>query len=308
MVGVTAFGGRVEDALPSETLTTVTGKAASGQLTTDFTEHLDLKVVSKGGAVTRRHETVFFDSEKDALTKEFEQSPNYVSLNGVWDFRYYGSVQEMLAAQEPSQSTAAQNAPSTINVPGNWEVQGFGTAVYVNIPYEFCPRNPQPPRLPDMIPTGVYSRTITPEFGEGEKCYLNLCGVKGGAYVFVDEQFVGYGEDSKDLVRYDITPFVRSGKEAVLRLVVTRWCTGSYLECQDFWRISGIERDVYLSRERPRFRMILTGMWLPRWPMTSARETSGLPSTPQIRSMSDGGCWIRAGRRWPLRRPNPSWA
>ncbi len=56
---------------------------------------------------------------------------------------------------------------------------------------------------------------------EGEKCYLNLCGVKGGAYVFVDEQFVGYSEDSKDLVRYDITPFVRSGKEAVLRLVVT---------------------------------------------------------------------------------------
>ena len=113
MVGVTAFGGRVEDALPSETLTTVTGKAASGRLTTDFTEHLDLKVVSKGGAVTRRHETVFFDSEKDALTKELEQSPNYVSLNGVWDFRYYGSVQEMLAAsraaskaaQEPSQST-----------------------------------------------------------------------------------------------------------------------------------------------------------------------------------------------------------
>ncbi len=55
MVGVTAFGGRVEDALPSETMTTVTGKAASGRLTTDFTEHLDLKVVSKGGAVTRRH-------------------------------------------------------------------------------------------------------------------------------------------------------------------------------------------------------------------------------------------------------------
>ena len=208
---------------------------------TDFTEHLDQKVVTEGNAVTRRHETVFFNSAKDALSKEIEASANYSSLNGVWDFRYYDSVQDMLA--DP------HKAPSTIKVPGNWEVQGFGTAIYVNHPYEFCPRNPQPPQLPDKIPTGVYSRKFTPEFGVGEKCYLNLCGVKGGAYVFVNETFVGYSEDSKDLVRYDITPYVGSGKEADLRMVVTRWSTGSYLECQDFWRISGIERDVYLSRE-----------------------------------------------------------
>lgn len=208
---------------------------------TDFTEHLDQKVVTEGNAVTRRHETVFFNSAKDALSKEIEASPNYSSLNGAWDFRYYDSVQDMLA--DP------HKAPSTIKVPGNWEVQGFGTAIYVNHPYEFCPRNPQPPQLPDKIPTGVYSRKFTPEFGAGEKCYLNLCGVKGGAYVFVNEKFVGYSEDSKDLVRYDITPYVESGKEADLRMVVTRWSTGSYLECQDFWRISGIEHDVYLSRE-----------------------------------------------------------
>ena len=104
---------------------------------TDFTEHLDQKVVSKGGAVTRRHETVFFDSAKDAVSKDMEQSPNYSSLNGVWDFRYYDSVQDMLADPD--------KAPTSIKVPGNWEVQGFGTAVYVNHPYEFRPRNPQPP-------------------------------------------------------------------------------------------------------------------------------------------------------------------
>ena len=215
--------------------------AYAGVLTTDFTEHLDQKVVTEGSAVTRRHETVFFDTAKDALAEEIEASTNYTSLNGVWNFRYYDSVQDMLA--DPGK------APSTIKVPGNWEVQGFGTAIYVNHPYEFCPKNPQPPRLPDRIPTGVYSRTITPVFGAGEKCYLNLCGVKGGAYVFVNDKFVGYSEDSKDLVRYDITPYVESGKETDLRLVVTRWSTGSYLECQDFWRISGIERDVYLARE-----------------------------------------------------------
>lgn len=206
-----------------------------------FTEHLDQKIVSEGKAVTQRHETVFFDSESDALSKEIEQSPNYTSLNGVWDFRYYDSVQEMLS--DPGK------APSSIKVPGNWEVQGFGTAIYVNHPYEFCPRNPRPPHLPDRIPTGVYSRKFTPEFGKDENCYLNLCGVKGGAYLFVNDRFVGYSEDSKDLVRHNITPYLESGKEADLRLVVTRWNTGSYLECQDFWRISGIERDVYLSKE-----------------------------------------------------------
>lgn len=208
---------------------------------TDFTEHLDQKVITEENAVTRRHETIFFNTVKDALSKEIEASPNYSSLNGVWDFRYYDSVQDMLADPD--------KAPSSIKVPGNWEVQGFGTAIYVNHPYEFCPRNPQPPQLPDKIPTGVYSRKFTPEFGAGEKCYLNLCGVKGGVYLFINDNYVGYSEDSKDLVRYDVTPYVESGREADLRMVVTRWSTGSYLECQDFWRISGIERDVYLSRE-----------------------------------------------------------
>ena len=207
----------------------------------DFTLHLDQKTVSAGNAVTRRHETVFFDTAADALSREFEQSTNYTSLNGIWDFRYYDSVQDML--KDPDK------APSEIKVPGNWELQGFGTAIYVNHPFEFCPKNPRPPQLPDAIPTGVYSRKFTPQFGAGEKCYLNLCGVKSGAYVFVNDKFVGYSEDSKSLVRYDITPYVEAGKQADLRLAVTRWSTGSYLECQDFWRISGIERDVYLSRE-----------------------------------------------------------
>ena len=236
LTGQTAFSRR-----PAVFPETEARESAPEWLAVDFTEHLDQKVVSKGGAVTRRHETVFFDSAKDAASKDMEQSPNYSSLNGVWDFRYYDSVQDMLADPD--------KAPTAIKVPGNWEVQGFGTAVYVNHPYEFRPRNPQPPQLPDRIPTGVYSRKFTPEFGKGENCYLNLCGVKGGAYVFVNGKFVGYSEDSKDLVRYDITPYVESGMETDLRIVVTRWNTGSYLECQDFWRISGIERDVYLSRE-----------------------------------------------------------
>lgn len=78
---------------------------------TDFTEHLDQKVITEGNAVTRRHETIFFNTVKDALSKEIEASPNYSSLNGVWDFRYYDSVQDMLADPD--------KAPTAIKVPGN---------------------------------------------------------------------------------------------------------------------------------------------------------------------------------------------
>ena len=95
LTGQTAFSRR-----PAVFPETEARESAPEGLAVDFTEHLDQKVVSKGGAVTRRHETVFFDSAKDAVSKDMEQSPNYSSLNGVWDFRYYDSVQDMLADQD----------------------------------------------------------------------------------------------------------------------------------------------------------------------------------------------------------------
>ena len=200
--------------------------------------HRDMGMTSIG-AQTRRTEVVFWPTAEEALGGRFEQSPNYFSLNGEWDFAYTDDDR-----QEP--------AWTKIRVPGNWEVQGFGTAIYVNIPYEFAPKDPQPPILPEDIPVGRYRRTFRiPEGWAGREVYLNLAGAKSGVYVSVNGREAGYCEDSKSLARFDITPLLQEGENEIL-LTIYRWSTGSFLECQDFWRLSGIERDVYLSSEARR--------------------------------------------------------
>ena len=194
------------------------------------------------GAETRRPETIFFAERSDALSKGFRQSENYVDLNGIWDFKYFDDHREMERWQGGTWDRIA--------VPGNWEVQGYGTAIYTNQPYDFCPKDPQPPQLPEAVPSALYHRTFTvPETWAGRAVYLNLAGIKSGTYVYVNGRETGYCEDSKSLARFNVTGALREG-ENELTLKVYRYSTGSYLECQDFWRISGIERDVYLSSEK----------------------------------------------------------
>ncbi len=205
-------------------------------------------VILRGGE-SQRTELIFHRDRAAAISTPFEESVNYLSLNGEWQFRYYDSQVDLPTAIEktPEADIAAWG---TIRVPGNWELQGHGTAIYTNTVYDFCPANPQPPHLPDATPVGVYSRTFTlPASWEGRDVFLNLCGAKSGVTVYVNGHDVGYAEDSKSLVRFPITDYLRPGENRVL-LKIYRWSTGSYLECQDFWRISGIERDVYLSTER----------------------------------------------------------
>ena len=204
----------------------------------------------KVAAQTRRTEIIFFPSAEEALSKGFEQSPWYLSLNGVWDFKYAPSEAEIPAEW------------SKIKVPGNWEAQGWGTPVYVNTHYDFAFDNPQPPTLPDAIPLGIYRRSFSvPEAWAGREVFLNICGAKSGVYVYVNGQEIGYNEDSKDLARYELNPYLKEGENELV-IKCWRWSTGSWLECQDFWRISGIERDVYLSSEKPAamedFRVVST--------------------------------------------------
>ena len=190
-------------------------------------------------ADTRRTEVVYFASRSDALSKGFRDSENYLSLNGVWDFKYFDDYHRM----------TGNLSWDSITVPGNWEVQGWGTPIYVNHPYDFCTYNPQPPVLPEAFPAALYHRQFTvPEGWAGRDVFLNLCGIKSGTYVYVNGREIGYCEDSKSLARFCITEALKPGSNDLL-LKVYRYSTGSYLECQDFWRISGIERDVYLSSE-----------------------------------------------------------
>lgn len=185
-----------------------------------------------------------YENRANALTGKFEKSKYYQLLNGTWKLYFVDSYKNLPAnITDPSVSTADW---TDIKVPGNWEVQGHGVAIYTNHGYEFQPRNPQPPTLPEANPVGVYRRDIDiPADWDGRDIYLHLAGAKSGVYVYINGQEVGYSEDSKNSAEFLINKFVKPGKN-VLTLKIYRWSTGSYLECQDFWRISGIERDVFL--------------------------------------------------------------
>ena len=191
-----------------------------------------------------RTDFMTFKDRTSALNSSYEESPNYRSLNGTWKFYFVDSYKQLPAnITDPSVDTSDWH---DIQVPGNWEVQGFGTAIYTNHGYEFKPRNPQPPQLPEANPVGVYRRDIEiPAEWMERDIYLQLAGAKSGVYVYVNGKEVGYNEDSKNPAEFLLNPYVKAGKN-VLTLKIFRWSTGSYLECQDMWRMSGIERDVFI--------------------------------------------------------------
>ena len=191
-----------------------------------------------------RTEFMSYDDAQAALSTSFEQSKYYLSLNGTWKFLFVDGYKKLPAdATSADVNTASW---SDIKVPGNWEVQGFGTAIYTNHGYEFKPRNPEPPTLPEDNPVGVYRRDFEiPADWDGRDVYLHIGGAKSGLYVYINGREVGYSEDSKNPAEFLINPYLKQGKN-IVTLKIFRWSTGSYLECQDFWRISGIERDVYL--------------------------------------------------------------
>lgn len=185
-----------------------------------------------------------YDNATDALTYKYENSKYYQLLNGTWKFYFVDGYKSL-----PADITSANvdvSGWADINVPGNWELQGYGEAYYVNQPYEFAPINPVPPILPEENPVGVYRRDIEiPAEWMNRDIFLHLAGAKSGVYVYVNGKEVGYSENAKDPAEFLITPFVNEGKN-VLTLKIFRWSTGSWLECQDFLRMSGIERDVFI--------------------------------------------------------------
>lgn len=202
--------------------------------------------VNVTGVNTERPRTDFMVYEllNNATTQRYENSRCYQSLNGTWKFLYVDAYKQLPeGVTQPTYNTASW---ANITVPGNWEMQGFGTPIYTNQPYDFMPSRPQPPLLPEKNPVGVYSRTFSvPSTWAGKDIYLALDGAKSGVYVYLNGHEVGYNEDSKSKVEYLINPYLKEGNNT-LTLKIFRYSTGSYLECQDFWRMSGIERDVYL--------------------------------------------------------------
>ncbi len=185
-----------------------------------------------------------FPDAAAAVAGRAKDSPYFMSLNGPWKFHWVPKPADRpLDFWKPGYDVSAWK---DIAVPSNWETQGYGVPIYVNIPYEFTDK-PNPPHIPhDDNPVGSYRRTFTvPAAWEGMDVFIRFEGVKSAFYIWVNGRSVGYSQDSKTPAEWRITPFLRDGENTVA-LEVYRWSDGSYLECQDMWRISGIERDVSL--------------------------------------------------------------
>ena len=162
-------------------------------------------------------------------------------LNGDWKFKWVDSPSKAPADFYKEDYNVA--SWKTIKVPANWELNGYGTPVYVNVDNEFRPNDP--PLAPTVDnPVGCYVTEFDiPEAWKDRLTFINFGAVKSAYYVWVNGQFVGFTEDAKTNAEFDLTPYVKVGKNK-LAVKVYRFSNGSYFECQDFWRLSGIERDV----------------------------------------------------------------
>jgi beta-galactosidase len=183
-----------------------------------------------------------------AATFDRGKSALYRSLNGTWKFKYL---------KNPSQTPIDFSAPAfqdaswdKIEVPGNWQLQGkYDPPVFTNIKHPF---KVDPPRVPhDDNPTGLYRTTFKiPEKWEGNQVFLHFAGIQSAGRVTLNGKPVGYSEDAMTPAEYNITGFLEPG-ENTLTVQVVNWSDGSYLEDQDFWRLSGIYRDVFLYATPP---------------------------------------------------------
>lgn len=164
-------------------------------------------------------------------------APRTISLNGEWNFKYYVSMP--LMSREP-------NDWDKIEVPSNWQLKGYGKPIYTNIryPYAIATSPFSKPHINENEnPCGVYMRKFTVDKIDSRIC-VNFA-ANSGAELYINDRFVGYSEDSFDYQEYDITEYVKIGENEI-KITVYRYTTGSYLEDQDMWRISGIFRDVTL--------------------------------------------------------------
>lgn len=164
------------------------------------------------------------------------------SLNGTWKFVYAPSIAESI--KDFYCTDLSDNDWDTITVPSNWEIQGFGEPIIRNIQYVF---SPNPPYIDVDNPVGTYRRTFTvPQNWQGREVLLHFGSISGYARIYVNGQQVGMTKASKTPAEFNVTNYLKKG-ENLLAVQVYRWHDGSYMEDQDFWRLSGIERDVFLT-------------------------------------------------------------
>lgn len=188
--------------------------------------------------------SVSYSTLAAAKKAERTNSSRYKSLNGNWKFSWAPTPEK--SVKDFYKEDFNDNKWKTIPVPANWELHGYGTAIYTNTIYPFTPVEPPFTPLNDN-PTGSYrtSFEVSKEWKDMQ-ITLNFGGVSSAYYIWINGKMVGYSEDSCLTTHFDITPFLQEGKNN-LSVKVYRWSDGVYLEDQDHWRLSGIHRDVYLT-------------------------------------------------------------
>lgn len=209
------------------------------QAQTNFWENP--KLVSEG-VEQPRATFVPYQGKTEALTGDKFNTPYVSSLNGTWKFKFSAKPSER--PTDFYRTDYVDNHWSLMPVPSNWEMHGFGVPVYTNVTYIF-PKNP-PFVDNEDLPVGSYRTTFTlPEGWDNREIILHFESIAGAATVWVNGQRIGYSKVSKTAAEFDITKYVQPGKN-LLAVEVFKWSDASYLEDQDFWRLAGIERDVYL--------------------------------------------------------------
>ncbi len=191
-----------------------------------------------------------YADENSAKSGKRGRSPVYQTLNGAWKFQYHNSV---INVEEPfyEESTDVSTWDDLL-VPSCWQVNGYDQLQYTNIDYPFpC----DPPFVPNDNPAGLYVREFNvADLWDDKENYIVFEGVNACFYLWINGQFAGYSQGSRMPAEFNVSSFLRTGKNRVAVLVL-KWCDGSYLEDQDLWRFSGIFRDVYmLARDRVHIR------------------------------------------------------
>lgn len=180
-----------------------------------------------------------YPDKASARRNERMLSPYYASLNGEWEFSYYQSPYDVVELS----GEAGDCQEGVIQVPGVWQLQGYGKPQYTNIRF---PIPYDPPFVPDENPVGVYKREfILPAAFEGRKTILRIDGASSCYYVYVNEKLVGFAKCPHLPSEFNITEALADGINC-LKIIVLQWSDGTYMEDQDMWRLSGLFRDVSL--------------------------------------------------------------
>lgn len=187
-----------------------------------------------------------YKNVQSALKGERSKSSYYQSLNGKWDFHWSKNPAER--PEDFYKEDYNIKDWDKIDVPSNWQLKGYDYPIYTNITYPWTGyEKPNPPSAPTIYnPVGSYKRSFTvPNNWNGQPVHISFQGVESAFYVWVNGKKVGYSEDSYTPAAFDITKYLKPGKNSIA-VEVYRWSDGSWLEDQDFIRLSGIFRDVYL--------------------------------------------------------------